>query len=180
MGKLQSFFSSSTGQSRVKRRSRVLSAAGTAGIFLIPLATYALYNPAGSGSEPPSGPQVKNQSTLKADSASNTSGSSAPSEGSSQSHNSSTTQVTVNGQIIPVPENGSVHQTVPTPDGTGSTNVDINSSLSDSNTTVTTNGNGSTSVNIDSSSQSSGSGYTSSSSSTFISNQSFTNNFNSP
>ena len=58
---------------------------------------------------------------------------------SSSSTNTNSTSVTVNGQNIPVPQNGSVQQTIPNSDGTGSTSVNVTQSHTGSGDTSTQN-----------------------------------------
>lgn len=47
--------------------------------------------------------------------------------------------VTVNGQNVAVPENGSVHQTVPTEDSNGQSSVSVSASNNDSNSSLNVN-----------------------------------------
>lgn len=63
------------------------------------------------------------------------------------SHGSQSTQVTVNGENIPVPQNGSVHRTIETPSGTTSLDVSTDTNGSSYNSSFT-----STNMNVSSSS----------------------------
>jgi hypothetical protein len=69
--------------------------------------------------------------------------------------NSSSVNVTVNGKNIAVPENGSIHQTVPTEDGNGKSSVSVTASNDSSNSTLNVNISSSNSGTSNSSSHSS-------------------------
>lgn len=66
---------------------------------------------------------------------------------SSDGHNSASMQVTVNGENIPVPQNGSVQRTIETPSGTTNLNVSTSTDGSSINSSLT-----STNMNVSSSS----------------------------
>lgn len=89
----------------------------------------------------------------------NTASSSAPetttsSSAGAEATNSSNVQLNVNGQDIPVPQNGSTQQTVPSSDGSSQTSVNITTN-GDANSTSSLN------VNLNSSTNSSNSGFSS-------------------
>jgi len=72
--------------------------------------------------------------------------SSASSDGSASNTNNTSVNVTVNGQSISVPDNGSVHETVPTEDGSGQSSVSVHQSTNKSNSSLNVNVNSSTST----------------------------------
>jgi hypothetical protein len=59
--------------------------------------------------------------------------------GSASNSNSTDVQVNVNGQIIDVPDNGSVSTTVPSQDGSGQSSVSINSSQNNDSSSLDVN-----------------------------------------
>jgi hypothetical protein len=95
----------------------------------------------------------ENSSSATTDAATTVDGSTA------QNTDTTNVQLHVNGQNIDVPANGSVQQSVPTQDGSGTSSVSINAS----------NNNSSSSLNVNISSNSSSSGNSFSSSSTMVS-----------
>lgn len=146
------------GIASLPHRSRLrLTLAGAAALAAVPVAAFAVQGLSGSsdtGASVSSQPAadslpVQAGAALNQDTASNSSSSSS-SAGSSENHATVNTQVTVNGQSVPVPENGSVHRIIETGNG-GQVTVDINNST----TTENNPGNSFTSVHSFSSSTSS-------------------------
>lgn len=149
--------SNSTSLSLWFRKSKIrLSLAGVATLLAVPVAAYAAQSfSAGSDAsanltaQPSDEPALKSEPALLQEvppvSASSSASSSA---GGAQNQAATNTQVTVNGQSIPVPENGSVHRTIDTGNGQVSVNIDNNT------TNENNQGNSFTSINSFSSSTS--------------------------
>lgn len=75
--------------------------------------------------------------------------------GPAESSSSNTTKVTVNGQSIPVPQNGATSQTVENEDG-GTSRVETTNQQSSSNESGTATNHSSTTINVHSSSKKGG------------------------
>lgn len=121
--------------SRPKKFAVLLSALTLIGVG--PAAAVALHQ----DSIPNPSPGHDNSSLLESNSSSqselNAASNNATNDGtnsvsSGNASNSSSTEVTVNGQSIPVPENGTVQKTMPTNNGQGTVNVKIDSHSSSS------------------------------------------------
>ncbi len=138
----------------------LLESVGTIAVLIMPVVAFALEGHSNANSINPA--VITPQKDISSNSDSSTSAVSPPNSSSINSSagtnstpagstTNNTTHVTVNGQSIDVPTNGSIQKTIPNQDGAGTSSVNISNTTSGSGDASAQNSN-STNLNISSSS----------------------------